>query len=132
MSLPPGGLGEVGDTPTNPFYTAPLRYADLPWEGGDVPEDSEGSSPYELEDSPSPLSSAGSLEPPAVEGGIRRAASEAEGQAPPSTAAGTQEPPTAEEGRRGVATEAEGQAPPSTAAGTQRSEERRVGKECRL
>ena len=52
--------------------------------------------------------------------------------------------PAAEEGRRSVAKEAEGQVPPSTAVGIQespaveesrcggRSEERRVGKECRL
>ena len=79
--LPPGGLGEVGDAPVNPFYATPLRYAGLPWEGGDVPEESEGSSPYELEDPSSPSTSAGSREPPAVEEGTRRTASEAEGHA---------------------------------------------------
>ena len=119
MGLPPGGLGEVGDPPINPFAIAPLRYIDLPWESEDVPGGGEGSSSHELEESPSPLSSAGSLGPPAVEGGLRRAAAEAEGRVPPPTAVETQESPAAEEGRRNVATEAEGQDPPSTAAGTQ-------------
>ena len=107
MGIPPGGLGEVGATPGNPFYAAPLRYAALAWEGEGVMEEGEGSLSSGPADRATPSTTAETQEPQAVE--------EFEERPAPSATAETREPPAVDEvvGRISPSATAETREPPA-------------------